>query len=86
MTTREIITSRWATVVYGIILSLAMTLQETALGGSWLSAGMGVATAAAFGLMAETIRYAMKHGGWNIVNVLPWIGGGIVGGLLAVII
>lgn len=75
----KILTSKWAQAVYALVLSALMAWQEVSLGGSLTGALMGMVTATAFGLMVETIRFAMKHGGWTIVNVLPWIGGGIVG-------
>ncbi|MEJ8769723.1 hypothetical protein [Prevotella sp. HCN-7019] len=72
------ITSKWFSLIVGLVLTILVMWQEKSLGDMINSWALGLITSLLFGCLAECFRLViMKKFIWT--NILYYLGGSIIG-------
>lgn len=77
----KLITNKWVHGIISFILTLLIILQEVLLSNP-ICVWYGLIFSAVFGVFAETIRMIAQGQKYNILNVLPWLIGGVLACLI----
>ena len=81
----NVLTNVWFQGAVSLILTFLIVWQEIFLGTD-KSVWLGLIFSAVFGLFYEFIRWMAVRDKYNFKNLIPWICGGIVACLLAMLI
>lgn len=76
------VTSKWFGVILGFILTVLAMLQEKLLGdmtNAWI---LGLAVSVIVGALAEVFRYIITDSKYDWKNILPYVGGSVIGMLI----
>lgn len=77
----KILTNKWLHAAVSFVLTLLIVLQEVLISNP-VTVWYGLAFSLVFGVFAEFIRWIAQGDKYKVVNVLPWLGGGLLACLI----
>lgn len=80
----KVVTNKWFQGAISCILTFLILLQEILISNP-ITVWIGLAFSAVFGLFAEFVRF-IASGKFNILNVIPWLIGGLIACIIALFI
>lgn len=82
----KFLASKWLGLIVGTVVTVIIMWQEKALGdmtNAWL---LGLSTSVIVGLLVEIVRFILCINKFNAKNLLPYLGGSILGIIIMYIV